>query len=210
NMSPASSVKPDQIGKVPGALKQDNTWIGFPQWTQHRATLMHIQAWSQWPGVGVGLIARRVAGLDIDITDPELADALEQLTYKILGLTVCRFGNPPKRLLPYRTTEPLKKVRLRFAKEGESEQAIELLGHRQQFVLHHIHAKTLQPYEWPLGDLVDLGLEATPQHTPAQFAEYLEAAIKEAERLGWNLVERTNAREHERRDAVDVRLDLPM
>jgi Protein of unknown function (DUF3987) len=208
-MSPDSSLsKPDP--KIPGGLKTDGTWVGYPKWTSLIATPMHIKAWDDWKGAGIGLRASRVSGLDLDCRDEQLCDALEKLAREMFGDTIVRFGNYPKRLLPFRISTPINKVRLEFTKEGSDEKpAIEILGHRQQFVLEAIHPKTGLPYWWERGAPAAVGFEGLPLITPEKYAAYLEVAIKLADGLGWKLIKKSAGERHERQGSIDVRLDLP-
>ena len=57
--------------KKPGCHR-DGQWRDYVGWTRHasRATTdLELQEWSRWPDAGVGIVAGRVAGVDIDIAD---------------------------------------------------------------------------------------------------------------------------------------------
>jgi hypothetical protein len=212
NMSPDSKVKPDQTGKVPGAWKENGDWIGFPDWTHHIATPMHVRAWDSWipEGAGVGIVGRRVGLIDLDCMDEHLAEALDQLAGSMLGLGVCRFGRFPKRGLPFRVIAPIFKQSMIFTKPGHDPQLVETLGLRQHFVLHHTHKSTGQPYTWHPFDLGDIGFNGLVALTPEQINAYLAACIEVAGELGWTFSRETVAGKHEPRIAPpDVRLDLP-
>ena len=129
--------------KKPGQFKR-GAWRDYPGWTKHgtRPTSEHeLIVWSGWPDAGIGIPTGTVIGVDIDIRDAELASRLEQLAREMLGDTpAVRFGMPPKRLLVYRTNEPLS---------GMKAHPIEVLGLGQQFVAFADHPETRRPYEWP-------------------------------------------------------------
>ena len=58
-----------------------------------------------------GILAGEVAGIDIDVPVPELADELEDLAREMLGETpLWRVGRPPKRLAVYRIDKPFGKL----------------------------------------------------------------------------------------------------
>ena len=143
---------------MPGTKKpgrhRNGAWGDYPDWTRHaeRPTTEHeLALWSAWPDAGVGIVCGPVAALDIDIADPELALAIEQLARQRLGDTpALRIGRAPKRLLVYRAAEPFSGIR---------RAPLEMLCLGQQFVAHAIHPDTGRPYDWPeetLGN-IDIG-----------------------------------------------------
>ena len=119
--------------KKPGQFK-GGAWRDYRGWTKHgtRPTSEHeLAIWNGWPDAGIGIATGTVIGVDIDIRDDQVASRLEQLARKVLGDTpAVRFGLPPKRLLVYRTAEPLS---------GMKAHPIEVLGLGQQFVAFADH-----------------------------------------------------------------------
>lgn len=136
---------------------------------------------SSFPGHGVGVLtgqgAHPIAAIDIDTTDPELAQRFTDWCQDNLGATCERVGNAPKILLPYRaaeagwgkafsesfSTEWVKGPDGRWYSEGWREierngktvltstgqiHRVEVLGKGQQFVAYHVHPDTGRPYEW--------------------------------------------------------------
>jgi hypothetical protein len=168
------SVIPIQPGsKKPGRFSRD-AWRDYPDWTRHamRATTdQELTIWSTWPDAGVGVVAGRVAGLDIDMdTDPELALKIENLARQRLGDTrALRIGKPPKRLLVYRTTDVFR---------GIKRAPIEVLCLGQQFVAYAIHPATGRPYDWPEEQLADLDIESLPAIAGEQASLFLDEAIE--------------------------------
>src|SRR5262245_43145349 len=82
----SSSVAPEMVGKVPGKyLANLGVWCGFAKFTQNVATEADIAEWNTWPNAGVGLLARNHPGVDIDCTDPTLAEKVHKLALEILG-----------------------------------------------------------------------------------------------------------------------------
>lgn len=116
-----------------------------------------MTVWQGW-GAGIGMQGRRFPALDIDVDDPELADAIHHEALTVLGVAPARFGRAPRRILVY-AGAGLRKQRLAFRRPGDAaEQAVEFLATGQQYVVEGIHPKTGQPYVWKDGrSLVELG-----------------------------------------------------
>jgi putative DNA primase/helicase len=125
-----------------------------------------IELWGQtWPyATNTGVLARYTPCLDIDILNPEAADAAEALVrehYEDRGYFLVRIGLPPKRLIPFRTDEPFKKINVPLIAVNETdpkrrEQKIEFLADGQQFVAFGIHPGTHKPYTWPQQSLLEV------------------------------------------------------
>jgi hypothetical protein len=102
------------------------------------------RVWERYADKGVGILARSTPGLDIDITDAELAVAIANNATGFFGPTLERIGRPPKRLLPYRLAgELFRKLKLEWP-EG----AVEILAAGQQYVVAGIHPDSGEPYTW--------------------------------------------------------------
>src|SRR5262249_42327300 len=63
------------------------------------------------------------------------------------GEVLVRFGNSPRRLIPFRVTGELTKVSRTFKDPAGNEQGLELLGTRSQFIAYGTHPKG-HPYAW--------------------------------------------------------------
>lgn len=171
-----TSLRPGNLGKIPGKRLDDGSWCGFTDWSTMIATEELAEVWASWLNVGIGLNCRRMLAVDIDVTDEPLAVELEQLAYKLLGQAPRRIGNPPKRLLLYRSAIPLSKARTSFhSPEGEAH-AIDYLAKGELFVAGGIHAKTLEPYAWAGLQLLDF--ERLTVVTREKLQAYIEAAEK--------------------------------
>lgn len=137
------------LGKTPSLYNSNRRVIGIPGWAQKQSTLTEIVAWSREPDYGICLITRRVRGLDIDIADPDLADAVAAAFCEALGIphlpTRERQGTG-KRLLAFELAGVLPKRS--FKVEGG---LVELLGSGQQFIAAGTHQPTGTRYEWPDG-----------------------------------------------------------
>lgn len=199
-LPPDAALHPDSIhltssrGKVPGR-KREGGWVGFANWTRYTATEEDMNRWHGW-GAGIGMQGRRFPALDIDVDDPELADAVHREALTVLGVAPARFGRGSRRILVY-AGAGMRKERLAFRRLGETEgaiQAVEFLATGQQYVVEGIHPKTGQPYVWQDGrSPAELGAEGL---TPVS-AEQLQTLYLRIEGLldlyGYEIVHRPSA-----------------
>ena len=119
----------------------------------------------------VGVVGGRVAAVDIDVLDPELAHRLDALAVELLGAGPLRIGQWPKRLRVYRLLEPV-----RYMAAGCTGAKVEVLGPGKQFAVYGIHPDTGQPYYWPEGELTEWRLEDLPAVTPDALRRFLAEA----------------------------------
>jgi hypothetical protein len=157
----------------------------------------HMSGWQQkfevsedeiklWPktwhlAASTGVLAKFAPGMDIDITIPDAADAVETLArehFEERGDIHVRFGKPPKRLIPLRTDEPFTKLFRVFIAPDGSEQKIEFLGDGQQYVVDGIHPDTHKPYGWHGGELATIKREDLPYVRREDAERFLDAATK--------------------------------
>jgi hypothetical protein len=127
-----------------------------------------IEIWSKlFPqALNTGALTRLMPALDIDIKNPEAADAVEQLVrerFEDGGYILTRFGQPPKRAIPFRTNTPFSKIATGLvAPDGSTDQKLELLCNGQQLVVAGIHPDTGKPYAWFGGEPGTIKLEELP------------------------------------------------
>lgn len=128
-----------------------------------------IAEWSAtWPTAGIGLRTGHLIAIDIDIEDPELAHRISAEAERLLGPTLVRVGQWPRRLLIYRTDIPFSKRRAG---------PVEVLGLGQQFVAFAVHPGTGRPYEWVTGESpAEVPLQDLPLVDAGQF-DLLLAAV---------------------------------
>src|SRR5262249_6588014 len=94
-------------GKEPPAYGSHNTRGGLAGWQKlHEVTPEQIDMWSRvWPdSVNTGALTRLMPTLDLDILNPEAAEAAEDLIrerYGEHGSILVRIGLPPKRAVPF-------------------------------------------------------------------------------------------------------------
>jgi hypothetical protein len=197
-LHPGSPGLADNRGKVPGKRRRAG-WVGFHGWTNFETSLEDLKEWQPW-GASIGMQGRRFPGLDIDVEDSELADAVQKSAEKALGAAPVRFGNGARRLLPY-AAQGLGKRRIAFqskdlARRGKKPVAVELLGKGQQYVVEGVHPGTGRPYHWLDGrSLTTVGAAGLQAITPEQ----VDALFDDLERLvdlfGYEVVTRKKARD---------------
>lgn len=142
------------------------------RWQQFSGRLPSAELIASWhkrfPRHSVGIVCGRTIAIDIDVTEPSLADEFEAATREIIpGDPLKRVGKPPKRLLLYRTVEPIRTSHMAGA---------DFLGERSYFVAYGIHPDTRRPYEWVGASPVDRPLSALPVATADALAS-LRAAF---------------------------------
>jgi hypothetical protein len=160
---------------MPGTKKPgrylNGMWRDYPGWNRHsvRPTTEHeLAIWSQWPDAGIGIVTGSIVGVDIDVHDAQLASRLERLAREILGETpLLRIGLAPKRLLVYRSPQPLK---------GRRAHPIEALGLGQQLVAFAEHPETRRPYQWPDESPAELPAEQLPEIDETTLRLFLDQA----------------------------------
>lgn len=165
---------------------------GLDGWQDIEATPAHLPTWlaNGYAKGGVGILAERFPGIDIDVLDEDIAA-------KILGMVleeVCdafdlcpvRYGNRPKCLVPCRTDEPFAKVTSRTFRDPEGRtHKVEILGRGQQWVAYHEHPDTGRPYEFEGGELSEIDPQALPEITEAKAHEIVEKAEEIMLARGW-------------------------
>lgn len=154
SLSPRSKVPIDQRGKAPGKLGPQG-WHGF-NWRKSQATREIVAAWIA-DGAGFGLRTRRFPTIDVDVLDPTLSSAIEEVLSAQLGTgnsILKRVGQAPKFAVPCHSEQPFGKMKWVLRHEDEKDWgAIEILGDGQQFVIDGIHSKTRKPYTWSNGEM---------------------------------------------------------
>lgn len=76
----AATISPDSkmrdLGKTPSRYNKDRQVVGIAGWTSHQASDQDISRWSKEREYGICLQTRAVRALDIDVADPEKAQAI--------------------------------------------------------------------------------------------------------------------------------------
>jgi hypothetical protein len=158
------------LGKTPSMYNRAGEAVGIPKWTTHSSTDRDVKRWQANGDLGICLQTRTVRAIDVDIDDPETADAVAWWVETVLGHELparCR-GDSRKFLLALNMPGEFVK-RVIHTAHG----AIEFLATGQQFIACGTHPKG-QRYEWRGGLPSEI-----PSVTPAQFEELWSLLAKE-------------------------------
>jgi KaiC/GvpD/RAD55 family RecA-like ATPase len=179
-ISPQSSMK--QLGKTPSQYNGHQLAVGIPRWTEHVATDGDLRRWMAEPDYGACVQTRLHRGLDIDVEDRAVADAIVQAVYKHLGMKLPRRWRTDsgKCLLCFKLVGTFPK-RIMHVEGG----MVEFLGNGQQFVAYGTHPKG-ERYQWDEADAVELSpeqFEALWDHLTEHFAVETPREMKHTERM---------------------------
>src|SRR5271165_2529049 len=107
-----------------------------------------------------GIRTKHTPAVDIDIHDAEMAEQIEKELRACFPeqLLLVRFGQPPKRLVPFRCETPFTKIKIRFKAPDDdiTVHAVEVLGDGQQFIAEGTHPDTGKAYTWQPDDLLSV------------------------------------------------------
>lgn len=142
-ISPNSRINESQRGKVPGLLGTHG-WYGYSWDTDDGGSRLARRI--DETGANVGLRARRFPGLDIDVEEPDLTMVVAHVAKDVLGFAPHRMSREPRRMLMYRSDEPLKKSRAVITYKGRGH-TVELLADGQQYLIHGTHPSGTK-YRW--------------------------------------------------------------
>jgi hypothetical protein len=167
---PKSSLKLDQLGKIPAALdEQTGLCRGLVGWTSHRATVAHLKKYQKWEA-NRGLQTRFLPACDADINDEKVAAAIYDCVAEIITGPVRYREGSPRWLLLCRLkkgTAPTRKRRLVWVDVNDKEHALEWLGDGGQCVIGGVHPSGkeyfwrdgLGPCEWGRDNLPEVDNE---------------------------------------------------
>lgn len=156
--SPTSKVK--AAAKIPTRIDRHDHYVGIHAWQDHVSSPRDLAKWSSDSRLGICVVGRQIKAIDIDIEDRELAAEVEGLIEMLVGpLPARRRSNSGKLLLAFRLGGELPKRKIDL---GLEKGIIELLGHKQQFLVAGEH-KSGARYEWGDGaldaDIPELSLD---------------------------------------------------
>lgn len=169
-------------GKIPGKLTADG-WVGLADWTLLRANDDMRRRWARW-NASIGLQTRSFPAVDIDISDPQLANTVAGMAVAYLGgAAVRRRAGSSRMVLLFRTDTPMPKVRITLrgliGDDGKP-CAVEILGDGQQIVVEGTHPSG-SPYEWARQPIA---ADLTPI-TPAEVETFLAKLTSLLDLLGY-------------------------
>jgi hypothetical protein len=129
-----------------------------------------------------GILTRSTPCIDIDILNPEAAEAIEELArerFEERGFFLVRIGRAPKRAVLLRTDKPFKKIARSLVSPCSSEvgpEKIELLADGQQVVAFGVHPDTGKPYSWHGGEPGKIKWEDLPYVSADEAQKFVEDA----------------------------------
>jgi hypothetical protein len=141
-----------------------------------------LEAWDHdWPcASNTGVLTRLTPTLDLDLLNEPAAIAAEKLVrerFEKRGRVLSRIGCAPKRAIPFRTSQPFKKISTLFTvpagADPEKAERIEFLADGQQFVAHGIHPDTHKEYLWIGGDPTTIAYDDLPEILAAEAEQLL-------------------------------------
>lgn len=192
-LAPSSKIQPSQRGKSPGRRNASGTWGGYG-WEKHETTLQDVRQWAQ-DGANIGLRGTHFPAVDIDCSDPWLAQEIADIARRLIGPAPCRVGKAPKQLLVYRLEgTPFARMAVQIFPEGKGpgkpSHLVEVLGSRRQYLVHGTHPSGAA-YQWdrPLWELDPVSLTPLSADTVELFFAQLKAVLEvlpglEVERIG--------------------------
>ena len=153
-------------------------------WQNKTATnAAEIELWEKvYPqATNTGILTQLTPTLDIDLTNPEPAEAVEALArerFEERGFVLIRTGQAPKRAILLRTNTPFKKITGKVVTpNGDTDQKIELLADGQQVVVFGTHPKTGNPYSWFGGEPTSIKHEELPNVSEEEAKQLVADAI---------------------------------
>ena len=196
-----------QAGYLP--IPTEGKKPSIPGWQTLVATEGDIDGWfHQYPApFNTGILTRTTPAVDIDVYDPDVAQAIETTLWDLIGTRgMVRFGEAPKRAALFRTETPFAKISTPvFTSPTGQRHRVEVLCSGQQIVVLGAHPGTGKPYSWHGGEPGDVARADLPELTEAVAREFVTkgADIMRAQQ-GWTEeVRKTNNAQHAVGDSSD-------
>jgi hypothetical protein len=136
-----------------------------PDWqTKIGASPEEIESWG---GPDSGCISTRTPGFDVDLKDPEAAEAIRQKIYDRFdgrGQILERTGEAPKFLVPFRTEKPFAVINQWLMAPNGKLHLLQFLCDGQQYIVSGTHEDIKKPYTWRNGrDLTNTPRSELPE-----------------------------------------------
>jgi putative DNA primase/helicase len=134
-----------------------------------------------------GIRTKHTPAVDIDIHDADMAEQIENVLRACFPqqALLVRFGQPPKRLIPFRCETPFTKIMVRFRAPDETIHKVEVLGAGQQFIADGVHPDTGKDYTWQGGDLLSVPHEQLPLLDEVTARKFLHKAATTMTAASW-------------------------
>lgn len=145
---PGCDLDAKSFGKTPGSLR-GTKWTRRMGWPEYKITPDDIAAYDAACASVGWILGEDESGIDVDVTDPELAGALLNGARGILPVLQYRVGLSPKFMIPIKLPNgPVPYMKITFSKEGRPDQHVEVLSKGKQVIIAGIHPTTGREYEW--------------------------------------------------------------
>lgn len=135
--------------KRPGAIV-NGAWVGLHDWQakfrKRLPTPYEVDKWSDMPDCGVGIVAGVVVGIDIDVDDKEIVEAIENA---LPHTPVIKAGAKGRTLFFRANSLPCRSYNEYLPDGTRGRRLCDLIGPGRQTVLPPtIHPDTGKPYRW--------------------------------------------------------------
>lgn len=182
NLTPGSKIQPSQRGKSPGRRNSYGTWGGYG-WQKYVPSAAEVRQWTH-DGANIGLMGTQFPAVDIDCTEPWLAQEVAALAQRVLGSAPVRVGRAPKSLLLYRLEgAPFARMAVQIFPDGRGpnkvSHLVEVLGAGRQYLVYGTHPNG-NPYQWdrPLESIDPASLTPLSRDRVLAFFEELQATLE--------------------------------
>lgn len=135
--------------------------------------------YASFPDHNIGIVLGgpcNLIAIDVDVCNELAAKAIQKLIEDEFGTAPRRIGKAPKFLMPFRCTEPIKKIAGKIFKIDGQKAQVEILAEGQQFVASGIHPDTGEKYVWPDDSVLDYRITELPIITPKALMAFLAAS----------------------------------
>jgi hypothetical protein len=144
-----------------------------------------------------GILTRVTPTIDIDILNPEAAEAVQELArerFEERGYFMVRIGLPPKRAVLLRTNVPFSKIERKLISPlstKDKPEKLELLADGQQVVVFGCHKDTGKPYSWHGGEPGKIKWGNLPYISADEARQFIDDAARLlVEEFGYTLLDR--------------------
>lgn len=131
--------------------------FGVPGWTRRTTRTSDLQRWARNPDHGIGMVCRTVFAIDIDVDDPQRAQAIHNTVRMALphgfDLPSRIRATSPRRVLLFRLSDVEEDKTLAKEVVTVEDGAVEFLFHKQFVALVGYHMKDQCHYEWDTGTI---------------------------------------------------------
>lgn len=152
-------------------------------WQNIRSTPADVAKWarSSYYG-GIAVLGKFTPGIDVDVSDEDIANKIVAWCHENIGLTPVRLGNAPRVLLPYAAPEKGlgPDSSHKFKDELGVLHQVDVRATGQQWVAYGVHPGTGNPYTWLPNELSEYQPDFLPVLTGEKLQElfaYFESIV---------------------------------